>query len=77
MLFGPWRTGLALPDTGLDHCPRIQLSCFRARVSGGGGGCQEIPLNLQTNRIDLADKEGRQSKKSKMLGTSYMDMKAP
>ena len=21
------------PDTGLDHCPRILLSCFRARIS--------------------------------------------
>ena len=36
VLFGPWRTGLALLnqiDTGLDHCPRILLSCFRARTS--------------------------------------------
>ena len=34
MLFGPWRTWLSLePDTGLDHCPRILLSCFRARIS--------------------------------------------
>ena len=23
------------PDTGLDHCPRILLSCFRERTSGG------------------------------------------
>ena len=22
-------------DTGLDHCPRIVLSCFRARTSSG------------------------------------------
>ena len=24
------------PDTGLDHCPRILLSCFRARISDEG-----------------------------------------
>ena len=24
------------PDIGLDHCPTILLSCFRARTSDGG-----------------------------------------
>ena len=33
VLFGPWRTGLALPWTGMDYCPRILLSCFRAKTS--------------------------------------------
>ena len=38
VLFGPWRNGLALvhePHTGLDHCPKILLSRFTARNSGG------------------------------------------
>ena len=35
MLFNPWRTDWAFlePDTGLDHCPRILLLCFTARIS--------------------------------------------
>ena len=28
--------------TGLDHCPRILLSCFRARTSGGRQGKLEL-----------------------------------
>ena len=31
-----WKLAYLLlePDTGLDHCPRILLSCLRARTSG-------------------------------------------
>ena len=32
LLFGPWRTEA---DKGLDQCPRILLSCIRARTSAG------------------------------------------
>ena len=40
VMFGRRSTGLALPsflepDTGLAHCPRILLLCFRGRISDG------------------------------------------
>ena len=48
MLFGQRRTGLALlePDAGLDHCPRILLSCFRAGTSVSPPAVSFLHVNL-------------------------------
>ena len=35
MAFGELAWLFLEPDTALDQCPRILLSCFRARISGG------------------------------------------
>ena len=46
------------PDTGLDHCPRILLSCFKARISDGQRRRRSISAAictfLERARIGLA-----------------------
>ena len=43
------------PDTELDHCPRILLSCFRARISvgrlSGGEGGADVVVGLLTASV--------------------------
>ena len=51
------------PDTGLDHCPRFQLSCFRARIYEGRrtqSNFSPLQLPFTIGHADMGAWEGRE-----------------